>query len=53
MEHRLELIAQADYIIDMGSEGGSDGGEVVFSGTPEELLKCERSKTAEYLRKSI
>ena len=53
VEHRLELIAQADYIIDMGPEGGSDGGEVMFSGTPEELLKCERSKTAEYLRKQI
>lgn len=53
VEHRLELIAQADYIIDMGPEGGSDGGEVIFSGTPEELLKCERSKTAEYLRRSI
>lgn len=53
VEHRLELVAQADYIIDMGPEGGSDGGEVMFSGTPEELLKCERSKTAEYLRGCI
>ena len=53
VEHRLELIAQADYIIDMGPEGGSDGGGVMFSGTPEELLKCERSKTAGYLRKQM
>ena len=53
VEHRLELIAQADYIIDTGPERGSDGGEVMFSGAPEELLKCERSKTAEYMRKSI
>ena len=53
VEHRLELIAQADYIIDMGPEGGSDGGEVMFSDTHEELLKCERSKTGEYLRECI
>ena len=53
VEHRLELIAQADYIIDMGPEGGSNGGQVMFCGTPEELLKCERSKTAEYLQSLI
>ena len=53
VEHRLELIAQTDYIIDMGPEGGSNGGQVMFCGTPEELLKCELSRTAEYLRKSI
>lgn len=40
-------------IIDIGPEGGSDGGAVVFSGTPKGLLKCEKSKMAEYLRKSI
>ena len=50
VEHRLELIAQADYIIDMGPEGGKNGGSVIFKGTPEELLTCQQSKTAHYLR---
>ena len=50
VEHRLELIAQADWIIDMGPEGGSGGGEVVFEGMPEQLLNCTESKTGSYLR---
>ncbi len=50
VEHRLELIAQADWIIDMGPEGGSDGGEVLFCGTPDKLLDCPISKTGHYLR---
>jgi len=49
VEHRLELIAQADWIIDMGPGGGSDGGEVVFTGTPCDLLSCPTSKTAHWL----
>ena len=53
IEHRLELIAQADYIIEMGQGGGTDGGEVVFAGTPEEILRCEPSKTGLYLRSGI
>ena len=53
IEHRLELIAQADYIIEMGLGGGTDGGEVVFAGTPEEILQCEPSKTGLYLRSGI
>lgn len=53
VEHRLELIAQTDWIIDMGLEGGTNGGEVIFAGTPENLVKCEESKTAKYLREFI
>ena len=53
VEHRLELISQADYIIDMGPEGGSNGGNVVFTGTPEQLLSCENSKTARYLKEAV
>ena len=53
VEHRLELIAQADWIIDIGPEGGSGGGEVVFTGTPEEIIKCETSKTGRYLKQSL
>lgn len=50
VEHRLELIAQADWIIDMGLEGGSNGGEVLFCGTPDKILDCPISKTGKYLR---
>ncbi len=53
VEHRLELIAQADWVIDMGPEGGSEGGEVLFSGTPKALLDCPVSKTARYLKTAI
>ena len=53
VEHRMELIAQADWIIDMGLEGGTNGGEMVFCGTPRDLLKCDTSKTAKYLRDYI
>ena len=53
VEHRMELIAQADWIIDMGPEGGSGGGEIVFNGTPEQILSCDRSKTGKYLAEMI
>ena len=49
VEHRMELIAQADWIIDMGPEGGSGGGTVVFEGTPEEIVNCSTSKTGRFL----
>lgn len=49
IEHRLELIASADWVIDMGPEGGNRGGEVLFTGTPEQLLHCEQSMTAKHL----
>ncbi|MBQ3390620.1 MAG: excinuclease ABC subunit UvrA [Firmicutes bacterium] len=52
VEHRLELVAQADWIIDLGPEGGSEGGEVIFEGTPEQILSCERSKTGQYLKRA-
>ena len=52
VEHRLELIAQADWIIDLGPDGGTSGGEVVFQGTPQEIIHCERSKTGQYLMKA-
>ena len=53
VEHRLELIAQADWIIDMGPEGGSGGGEVIFEGTPEQLLMCGHSRTGQYLKAGV
>lgn len=53
VEHRLELIAQADWVIDMGPGGGSAGGEIIYAGTPQGLLKCEQSKSAQYLKDLI
>lgn len=53
VEHRMELIAQADWVIDMGPDGGSGGGTVVFEGIPEQLLKCSGSKTAKYMLEAL
>ncbi|MBQ2051041.1 MAG: excinuclease ABC subunit UvrA, partial [Paludibacteraceae bacterium] len=50
IEHNLDVIKCADHIIDMGPEGGKDGGNVVFEGTPEDLLKCKESYTARFLK---
>jgi excinuclease UvrABC ATPase subunit len=49
IEHNLHVIKNADWIIDMGPEGGSKGGQVIFEGTPKQLLKAKRSITSEYL----
>ncbi len=53
IEHNLDLIKTADYIIDLGPEGGSGGGEVVAHGTPEQLAECENSYTGMYLKKML
>ena len=50
IEHNLHVIKNADWIIDMGPEGGSKGGTIMFEGTPRELLKAKRSITSEYLK---
>lgn len=50
IEHNLDVIKTADYIIDMGPEGGNGGGEVVVSGTPEEVAGCDKSYTGQYLK---
>lgn len=50
IEHNLDVIKCADYIIDLGPEGGEKGGEIVTQGTPEEVAKCEGSYTGRYLR---
>ena len=46
----MELIAKADWVIDLGPGGGTDGGSVIFEGTPAALLDCEASKTGRFLR---
>jgi excinuclease ABC subunit A len=53
IEHNLEVIKNADYIIDLGPNGGDKGGEIVFSGTPEALCQHPSSHTAQYLKKVL
>ena len=53
IEHNLDIIRFADWIIDMGPEGGKKGGELIFQGLPEDLLNCEASVTGKYLRNMI
>ena len=50
IEHNLDIIKQADWIIDLGPEGGAKGGEVVFEGLPEDIIRCEKSFTGRYLK---
>ena len=53
IEHNMDVIKMADWIIDMGPEGGDRGGRIVCQGTPEEVAKCEASYTAKYLREEL
>ena len=53
IEHNIDLIKCADYIIDLGTEGGKNGGDLVFAGTPEELIKSKKSYTAKYLKEKL
>ncbi len=53
IEHNMDVIKVADHIIDVGMEGGSGGGEIIFTGTPEELIRNAKSYTAEYLKKEL
>ncbi len=53
IEHNMDVIKLADYIIDIGPEGGKSGGEVVAKGTPEEIVKNKKSYTAEFLKKEL
>jgi excinuclease ABC subunit A len=53
IEHNLDIILQADYIIDLGPEGGDEGGEIVATGTPEEVSKNKKSYTGEFLKKML
>lgn len=53
IEHQPDIIKSADYIIDIGPEAGKHGGEVVFAGTPEDLIKDKKSHTAKYLKEKL
>jgi excinuclease ABC subunit A len=50
IEHNLDVVACADWVIDLGPEGGEGGGEVVVQGTPEQVVECKRSHTGRYLK---
>jgi excinuclease UvrABC ATPase subunit len=53
IEHNLDVIEHADWIIDLGPEGGSRGGEIIFEGTPEDIIRCEKSYTGQFLKNRL
>ena len=53
IEHNLEVVKTADYIIDLGPEGGIHGGEIVATGAPEQIAETDRSYTGRFLRKVL
>ena len=53
IEHNLDVIKTADWIIDLGPEGGSDGGNIVAAGTPENVAKVSNSYTGQFLEKML
>ncbi len=53
IEHNLDVIKTADYVIDLGPDGGKGGGKIIFSGTPEALAKCNKSFTGQYLKTEL
>ncbi|MBN2754049.1 MAG: excinuclease ABC subunit UvrA [Candidatus Goldbacteria bacterium] len=53
IEHNLDVIKNADYVIDLGPEGGDKGGNIVVEGTPEEVMQCAKSYTGQYLKKHV
>jgi excinuclease UvrABC ATPase subunit len=53
IEHNLDIIKNADWIIDIGPEGGKNGGHIVFEGTPEAIITAEHSLTGAYLKQSL
>ena len=53
IEHNLDVIKCADYIIDLGPEGGDGGGSIVTTGTPEEVSKVKESYTGQFLKKML
>ena len=53
IEHNLDLIKTADHIIDLGPEGGEKGGEVIAIGTPEQIIKNDKSYTGKFLKRYL
>ena len=53
IEHNLDVVKMADYVVDLGKEGGKAGGDIIFSGSPENLVKCKDSYTGKYLKAEL
>jgi len=53
IEHNLDVIKSADYLIDLGPEGGNAGGEIIAEGTPEEVAKVKKSYTGQFLQRML
>jgi excinuclease ABC subunit A len=53
IEHNLEVVKSADWIIDLGPEGGDGGGEIIATGNPKEIIKYDKSLTGQYLKKVL
>jgi len=53
IEHNIDVIKMADYIVDLGKEGGKEGGNIIFSGPPEKLVECEESYTGIFLKPEL
>ena len=53
IEHNLDVVKMADYVVDLGKEGGRSGGNILFSGTPEKLIRCKDSYTGKYLKQEL
>jgi excinuclease ABC subunit A len=53
IEHNLDVVKMSDYVIDLGKEGGKEGGNVLFSGTPELLAECKESHTGKFLKSEL
>jgi excinuclease ABC subunit A len=53
IEHNLDVVKMADYVIDLGKEGGKAGGNILFSGSPEKLTRCKQSYTGKYLEPEL
>ncbi|MCU1228841.1 MAG: uvrA, partial [Acidobacteria bacterium] len=53
IEHNLDVIKTADHVIDLGPEGGDEGGRIIGTGTPEQIAKLKQSPTGQYLKKML
>ncbi len=53
IEHNLDMVKVADYVIDIGPEGGNGGGTVMCTGTPDDIAACEGSHTGKYLKEEL
>jgi len=53
IEHNLDVIKSVDYIVDLGPDGGENGGEIIAAGTPEEVAKVKKSYTGQWLKKVL